>query len=126
MRYTLVFLFSVCAFFAQAQRARVQSDSARPVVVKGDLIRPIKVWKQGQSADAEEIDVTVVYDGLKDSTAKFYYVLKDSSGASLAEGNVDVPKSDYRQWNIANNRINWAYNYVIRFLRLQQRNQTVN
>ena len=131
--YILILILSVSAIFAQAQRARVQSDTTRPVVVrsdsskprKGELIRPIKVWKQGQSVDAENIDLTIVFDDLE-SSAKVYYSLKDSTGSQLADGNLDIAGADYRQWNTAPNRINWAYNFTIRALRLQQRNQQVN
>lgn len=131
MKYTLVFLFSVCAFFAQAQKAKVQSDSTKSVVksesvkTKGELIKPIKVWKAGQSVDAENIDLAIVYDDLVGS-AKVYYSMKDSTGAQVADGNVDISGADYRQFNVAQNRINWTYNFVIRALRLQQRNQIVN
>lgn len=133
-KYILLFLISVCATFAQAQRARIQSDSTRPAVVrsdsakprgKGELIRPIKVWKAGNTVDADEIDLTIVFDDLE-ASAKVYYSLKDSTGAQVADGNLDIAGADYRQWNTAPNRINWAYNFTIRALRLQQRNQTVN
>jgi len=135
MRYTLVFLFSVCAFFAQGQQkpnrtatnnqpAVVAGDTAKPKG-KGELIKPIKVWKAGNTVDADEIDLTIVFDDLE-SSAKVYYSLKDSTGAQLADGNVDISGADYRQWNTAPNRINWAYNFTIRALRLQQRQQTAN
>jgi hypothetical protein len=132
-KYILILILSVGAFFAQAQRARVQSDTTKPVVVrsdsskhkKGELIKPIKVWKNGASLDAESLDLTIVFDDLE-SSAKVYYSLKDSTGSQLADGNLDISGADYRTWNTAPNRINWAYNFTIRALRLQQRNQQVN
>jgi hypothetical protein len=132
-KYILIFILSVSAIFAQAQRARVQSDTTKPAVVrsdsskprKGELIKPIKVWKNGASLDAESLDLTIVYDDLE-SSAKVYYSLKDSTWSQLADGNLDISGADYRTWNTAPNRINWAYNFTIRALRLQQRNQQVN
>lgn len=126
-------LMAVCAFFAHGQKktavqnqpaVKVESDTAKPKG-KGELIKPIKVWKAGNTVDADEIDLTIVFDDLE-SYAKVYYSLKDSTGAQVADGNVDISGADYRQWNTAPNRINWAYNFTIRALRLQQRNQTVN
>ena len=127
----------VCAFFAlsahshgqrrtavQNQPAVVAGDTAKPKV-RGELIRPIKVWKQGQSVDADAIDCNIVYDDL-DGSAKVYFQLKDSTGAEVASGNLDISGPDYRQFNTAQNRINWVYNFVIKALRLQQRQQIVN
>ncbi len=126
-------LMAVCAFFAHGQKktavqnqpaVKVESDTAKPKG-KGELIKPIKVWKAGNTVDADEIDLTIVFDDLE-SSAKVYYSLKDSTGAQVADGNVDISGADYRTWNTAPNRINWAYNFTIRALRLQQRQQTAN
>ena len=134
-RYILT-IIGVCAFFALSAQQRptrtatnnqpavVAGDTAKPRG-KGELIRPIKVWKAGNTVDADEIDLTIVFDDLE-ASAKVYYSLKDSTGAQVADGNLDIAGADYRQWNTAPNRINWAYNFTIRALRLQQRNQTVN
>ena len=135
MKYILTIIAICLAFAVEAQTrpartatnnqpAVVAGDSAKPKG-KGELIRPIKVWKAGNSVDAENIDLTIVFDDLE-SSAKVYYSLKDSTGAQVADGNLDISGADYRQWNTAPNRINWAYNFTIRALRLQQRNQTVN
>ena len=124
----------VCAFFAltataqrrtavQNQPAVVAGDTAKPKV-RGELIRPIKVWKQGQSVDADAIDCNIVYDDL-DGSAKVYFQLKDSTGAEVASGNLDISGPDYRQFNTAQNRINWVYNFTIRALRLQQRQTAI-
>lgn len=109
-RILIIAIVAVCAISAHGQ--------ARS---NGDLIRPIKVWKNGSSVDATSIDCSIVYDGLRDSTAKVFYSLKDSVGAELASGNLDISGADYRTFNAANNRINWTYNFTIRALRLQAR-----
>lgn len=140
MKKIIALLIPVCAFLAldgYAQRRTavntanvptpvvpVVYDSARPRM-KGELIRPIKVWKDGQSLDAESIDCDIVYDDLNGS-AKVLFNLKDSSGASLASGNITIDGQDYRTFNTAANRTNWTYNYVIRALRLQNRQTPVN
>lgn len=140
MKKIIALLILVCAFFALAgyaqKRTAVNSanvptpvvpvvyDSARPRM-KGELIRPIKVWKDGQSLDAESIDCDIVYDDLNGS-AKVLFNIKDSAGASIATGNITIDGQDYRTFNTAANRTNWTYNYVIRALRLQNRQTPVN
>ena len=125
----------VCAFFAltataqkkvavQSETVKVKSDTAKKRG-KGELIKPVKVWKSGQTVDADEVDLTVVYDDLE-SSAKLYYVLTDSTGVQLADGNIDVSGDDYKKWVVAPKRINWVYNFAIRFLRLQSQSNTVN
>ena len=124
----------VCAFFAFSAQAQVKKTAVQnqPAAVvsdtakkrgKGELIKPIKVWKGGATSDADEIDLTVVYDDLE-SSAKLYYVLTDSTGVQLADGNIDVSGDDYKTWTTAPNRIRWVYNFAIRFLKLQAK--TVN
>lgn len=135
MKYILTIIAICLAFAVEAQTrpartatnnqpAVVAGDTAKPRG-KGELIRPIKVWKAGNTVDAENLDLTIVFDDLE-SSAKVYYSLKDSTGAQVADGNLDISGADYRTWNTAPNRINWAYNFTIRALRLQQRNQNVN
>lgn len=129
----------VCAVFvlsAQAQKKTAVQQLSNPpktAVVsdtakkrgKGELIKHIKVWKGGATSDADEIDLTVVYDDLE-SSAKLYYVLTDSTGVQLADGNIDVSGDDYKTWVTANNRIRWIYNFAIRFLKLQNQSSPVN
>lgn len=130
-----IIIIGVCALIAfsvtaqkktavQSQTQVVSSDTAKKRG-KGELIKPVKVWKNGATIDADEIDLTVVYDDLE-SSAKLYYVLTDSTGVQLSDGNIDVSGDDYKAWNRAPNRINWVYNFAIRFLRLQTQTQTQN
>lgn len=140
MKKIIALLIPVCAFltldgYSQRRTAvntanvptpvvPVVYDSARPRM-KGELIRPIKVWKDGQSLDAESIDCDIVYDDLN-ASAKVLFNLKDSAGASIATGNITIDGQEYRSYNKSDNKIVWTYNYVIRTLRLQNRNQPVN
>lgn len=131
--YSLIVAFILFILSADAQKktavqnqpaVKVESDTAKKRG-KGELIKPIKVWKAGNTVDADEIDLTIVYDDLE-SSAKVYYSLKDSTGAQVADGNLDISGADYRTWNTAPNRINWAYNFTIRALRLQNRQTPIN
>lgn len=110
--FSLLFAFVAAFSFAQA-------DTTKPKK-KGELIQPIRVWKDGKLVDAQNIDLTSVFDDLE-SSAKLYYVLKDSVGAQLAEGNLSIDADDYRQMNVAPNKIAWVYRYAIRQLKLQTR-----
>ncbi len=103
------------AFFAVGQ------DSVN-VKKKGEPVRPIKVWKNGKTVDAVDIDIAVVYDNLE-SYATLYYVLKDSSSVVLSDGNITLDDKEYRQWVVAPNRIKWVYNFVIKSLRLEEVSQ---
>jgi hypothetical protein len=128
-----IIIIAVCVFFALTVSAQKKSVQNQPAVVadtakpkgKGELIKPIKVWKDGNSVDADEIDCDIVYDDLKGS-AKVYFQLKDSTGSSVASGNLGIDGADYRAYNNAPNKINWVYNFVIRALRLQNRQQNMN
>ena len=136
MKRIILSIIAAFAFFAlsaqmkpprtavQNQTTVVSADTAKKRA-KGELIKPIKVWKAGNTVDMDQIDLTIVYDDLE-SSAKVYYVLKDSTGAAASDGNIDISGDDYKTWNTAPNRINWAYNFVIRALRLQNRTQAVN
>ena len=131
--YSLILALILFVLSADAQKktavqsqpaVKVASDSAKKRG-KGELIKPVKVWKAGQTIDADEVDLTVVYDDLE-SSAKLYYVLTDSTGVQLADGNIDVSGDDYKTWTTAPNRIRWVYNFAIRFLRLQNQSSPVN
>lgn len=103
------------AFFAIGQ------DSSK-VKQRGELIKPVKVWKNGKTLDARDIDLAVVYDNLE-SYATLYYVLKDSVSVVLSDGNITLDGKEYRQWVVAPNRIAWVYNFAIRSLRLEEVSQ---
>ena len=103
------------AFFAIGQ------DSSN-VKQKGETVKPVKVWKNGKTMDATDIKLTVVYEDLE-SYATLYYVLKDSTGVTLSDGNINVDEEDYKKWVVAPNRIKWVYNFSIRFLKLEELQQ---
>jgi hypothetical protein len=110
-KYLLSTVLVLVALFAVGQ------DSVK-IKGKGESIRPIKIWKNGRTMDATDIDLVVVYDNLN-SYATLYYVLKDSASVVLSDGNITLDDEEYKKWVLAPNRIRWVYNFAVRFLRLQ-------
>ena len=92
---------------------------------KGIDVNPVKVWKDGKTVDGVDLDVDVAYEDL-DKMVRFYYQLKDSAGAQIANGNVEVSGEDYEDYKTKPNHAQRAYQIVLRYLRLQQKPQTVN
>lgn len=138
MKRIILILIVLCSVSAQAQKktaattpkVAVQSDSSAPVKVepvkkKGIELRPVKVWKNGNTVDGVDLDVSVAWEDLE-STVRFYYELKDSTGAQIANGNVEVTGDEYDDYKSKPNHAQRAYQIVLRYLRLQQKPSTVN
>jgi hypothetical protein len=98
--------------------AQAQKDSTkRPIPVQ-----KFKVWVNGASVDATDIDVDCVEDDLA-TFANFKYMLKDSAGVTLAMGFLKMTGVDYRQYITLNNHADRAEAWVLRELRIQRRQQ---
>jgi hypothetical protein len=119
----------VCAFFALTASAQKKTavqnqpavvDSVKALKKKGIDVNPVKVWKDGKTVDGVDLDVDVAYEDL-DKMVRFYYQLKDSTGAQIASGNVEVSGKDYDDYKTLPNHAQRAYNIVLRHLRLQQK-----
>ncbi len=121
----------VCAFFALIALSYGQKKTAvqnQPAVVdsvkaqkkKGIDVNPVKIWRDGKTVDGVDLDVDVAYEDL-DNMVRFFYQLKDSSGAQIASGNVEVSGKDYDDYKTLPNHAQRAYNIVLRHLRLQQK-----
>jgi len=92
-----------------------------PLLKKRDIeVNPVKVWRDGKTIDGVDLDVDVAYEDL-DKMVRFYYQLKDSTGTQIANGNVEMSGADYEDYKSKPNHARAAYNYVIRYLRLQQK-----
>ena len=130
MKYILI-LCTFIALNAQAQRRTavnnqpVVVDSVKALKKKGIDVNPVKVWKDGKVVDGVDLDVDVAYEDL-DNMVRFYYQLKDSTGAQIASGNVEVTGADYDDYKTKPNHARAAYQIVLRYLRLQQKNQIAN
>jgi hypothetical protein len=130
MKHLILILCTIIALNAQAQRKTAAStqntkvDSATasvaPVKKKGIDVNPVKVWKDGKTVDGVDLDVDVAFEDL-DKMVRFYYQLKDSTGAQIANGNVEMSGEDYEDYKSKPNHARAAYNYVLRYLRLQER-----
>jgi hypothetical protein len=83
-------------------------------------IKPITIWKNGESQEATLLIAYIVNDNLE-SSCSFYYKLcssgeqPDTSGQSLADGNVTMSGQDYLDWDNSNDA---AYTYIAEKLNL--------
>jgi len=151
MKNTIMVLCAIIALNAQAQKKQavpapkvaVQSDSVpkgktnplpntgQGTVIGNSLIKkkgidvnPVKVWKDGKTVDGVDLDVDVAFEDL-DNMVRFYYQLKDSTGAQIASGNVEVTGADYDDYKTKPNHARAAYQIVLKYLRLQQRQTAI-
>lgn len=88
-------------------------------------IQPVNIWSNGQSLQANNLDMYVINDDLS-SSATFYYQLlsitTDGDGNTiskqLTQGNLTISGTDYDNWN-ANPDINdAAYTWAAQQLNL--------
>ena len=105
----------IAALFGTAQAQ--QDSTKRPIPVQ-----KFKVWANGASVDATDIDVDCVEDDLA-TFANFKYTLKDSTGQTLAMGFLKMTGADYRQYITLNNHADRAEAWVLKELRIQRRQQ---
>jgi hypothetical protein len=97
--------------------AQAQDSTKRPIPVQ-----KFKVWSNGVSVDATDIDVDCVEDDLA-TYANFKYTLKDSTGQTLAMGFLKMTGADYKQYITLNNHADRAEAWVLKELRIQRRQQ---
>jgi hypothetical protein len=107
-------VFIIAAIIGTAQ---AQDSTKRPIPVQ-----KFKVWANGASVDATDIDVDCVEDDLA-TFANFKYMLKDSTGATLAMGFLKMTGADYRQYLTQANHGDKAEAWVLKELRIQRRQQ---
>ena len=107
-------LIIIAALFGTAQ---AQDSTKKPIPVQ-----KFKVWNNGASVDATDIDVDCVEDDLA-TYANFKYTLKDSTGQTLAMGYLKMTGADYRQYITLNNHADRAEAWVLKELRIQRRQQ---
>ena len=112
---TVVFIIAAIIGTAQAQQ-----DSTK----KHIPVQKFKVWSNGVSVDATDIDVDCVEDDLA-TFANFKYTLKDSTGVTLAMGFVKMTGADYKQYITQNNHAQRATAWVLQQLRITRRQQAL-
>ena len=110
-RIISILLLSFIAFNVFAQ------DTTAP---KGRPIDSIRIWKNGVVYFADDINVVCVYDDLNTS-AKFYYELKDDAGEVVTNGNVTIEGQRYKNYSTLPNHADRAVVMVMQELKLQAR-----
>jgi len=87
-------------------------------------IKPVTIWKNGESQEANLLNAYIINDNLK-SSCSFYYSLNASGegteamplviGQTLAEGNLTMSEKVYLAWDNSNEQ---AYEYIAEKLNL--------
>ena len=113
MKYITILAMLAITFGAEAQ-----TDSTKKPIP----VQKFKMWYQGQLIDADDVDVDCVQDDLA-TFARFYYVIKDSTGKQLASGNLEMRGADYRAYSTQNNHAQRGTNWVLQQLNIQRRQQ---
>lgn len=107
------------ALIAISLNASAQTDSTKS---HKRPIDKVKVWVNGVTYDADDIDVVCVWDDLA-TTARFYYTLSDSTGKIVTTGNVELTGAKYQDYANKPNHDNRAVLLVMRELNVRQREQ---
>ena len=107
------------AFLVLSLSASAQTDSTKP---NKRPIDKVKVWVNGVTYDADDIDVVCVWDDLA-TTARFYYTLSDSTGKVVTTGNVELTGAKYQDYANKPNHDDRAVILVMRELNVRQREQ---
>ena len=87
-------------------------------------IKPVTIWKNGESQEANLLNAYIINDNLATSCS-FYYSLNASGegteamplviGQTLADGNIQMSGQDYLDWDNSNEA---AYVYIAEKLNL--------
>jgi hypothetical protein len=85
-------------------------------------IDKVNVWKDGKVYDADDIEIVCVYNDMN-TLARFYYRLKDSTGAVVSDGNVEIKGDDYQKLSTLNNWNDRATVMVMKALNVNARRQ---
>ena len=114
MKQLITLAFLVLSFSSFSQTDSTKSHK-RP-------IDKVKVWVNGVTYDADDIDVVCVWDDLA-TTARFYYTLSDSTGKVVTTGNVELTGAKYQDYANKPNHDDRAVVLVMRELNVRQREQ---
>lgn len=64
-------------------------------------IKPLGIWINGQTLQAEKIDIQSNFDDLK-TVAVFYYCLYDKDSLKIVDGNLTIESEAYKNWDGSN------------------------
>ena len=115
MKQLITLALMIFSFSAFAQK-----DSTKP---NKRAIDKVKVWVNGVTYDADDIDVICAYEDYV-NVVRWYYTLTDSTGAIVASGNVELTGDKYKDFATKPNHADRAIVLVMRELNLKQRQQS--
>jgi len=64
-------------------------------------IQPLNIWQNGQTIQAEKIEIQSNFDDLK-TVAVFYYCLYDKNSVKITDGNLTIDGENYQNWDGSN------------------------
>lgn len=109
---------AIIVFFGLMSFAYAQDSTS--VKAKKNPVKEFKVWYDGKSYDADDLDVMCVEDDLS-TFANFRWTLTDSTGKSLAMGFLKMTGADYADYISKPNHGQKAVNWVMKELNLVAR-----
>lgn len=80
-------------------------------------IQPINVWVDGETKQANQFTLIIVFDNL-DTEAMFSYVLGDSDNNAFISGKLPIDGNDYQNWAQSLDSNSDAYVYAANALNL--------
>lgn len=108
------------AMIALGLMSMAYAQDSTSVKAKKNPIKEFKVWYDGKSYDADDLDVLCVEDDFE-TFANLRWTLKDSTGVQLSQGFMKMTGADYIDYLTKPNHGQKAVNYVMKQLNLQSR-----
>lgn len=88
-------------------------------------IQPINIWSNGQSLQANNLDMYIINDNLSSSATFYYQLLKvttdqegQTSSQQLSQGNLTMSGTDYNNWGNVGDINDEAYTWAAEQLNL--------
>ena len=92
-------------------------------------ISPVNIWVNGQSKEAQYLQVTGINDNYESSATNYWQMFTmnvdaegvESMGEAVAQGNLTIDGADYIEWgDVPAMSVNsWIYNWVAEQLNLE-------
>lgn len=80
-------------------------------------IQPINLWVEGDTKQATQLTLTIVFDNLE-TEAVFNYVLSDDFNNALLSGKLPIDGTDYQTWGASVDANSDAYIFAATTLNL--------
>lgn len=108
------------AMIALGLMSMAYAQDSTSVKAKKNPIKEFKVWYDGKSYDADDLDVLCVEDDFE-TFANLRWTLKDSTGVQLSQGFMKMTGADYKDYLAKPNHGKTAVSFVMKELNLQSR-----